>query len=190
MSQPRLRLVTFVVLVSLAATSSACIKAPPIAVVDNRTALEIQAAGEYPVLEFESADAALRPDPSPVSGETIVSTSGGLAAVGADLEIFRVSETDAQFIDAMLLRGCLGEGEDGLLKYTPDPCDDAVEVSELLRAASRNNLHRRQVWEYLASQEPRMSTAEVRDAWRSVHLEQVRCGTWIEADAEWTQKTC
>ena len=97
---------------------------------------------------------------------------------------------DAQFIDSMLMRGCLGEGEDGLLKYTPDHCDESVEVSELLRAASRNNLHRRQVWEYLAAQNTDRSTAEVRDAWRSVHLEQVRCGTWIEENESWTQKTC
>jgi hypothetical protein len=88
------------------------------------------------------------------------------------------------------VRGCLGEGEDGLLEYTPDHCDETVEVSELLRAASRNNLHRRQVWEYLAAKRTDRSTVEVRDAWRSVHLEQVPCGTWIEEDGAWTQKTC
>jgi hypothetical protein len=172
-----------------AATQTACIKAPPIVVVDNRTALEAQAAGEYPELEFQSADATLRPGPTPVSGQEIASKAG-LSAAGADLDLFDVSQSDAQLIDTMLVRGCLGEGKDGLLKYTPDHCDETVEVSELLRAASRNNLHRRQVWEYLAAKRTNRSTVEVRDAWRSVHLEQVRCGTWIEEDGAWTQKTC
>jgi len=172
-----------------ASTQTGCIKAPAIAVVDNRTALEIQAAGEYPELEFQSANATLRPGPTPVSGQDLVSKAG-LAAAGADLDLFEVSETDAQLIDAMLVRGCLGEGEDGLLKYTPDRCDQTVEVSELLQAAGRNNLHRRQIWEYLATKTTNRSTVEVRDAWRSVHLEQVRCGAWIEEDGVWTQKTC
>ncbi len=166
-----------------------CIKTAPIAVVDNRTALEVQASGEYPELQFQGTDAVLEPGPSPVSGNEIVSKAG-LSAAGHDLDLFAVSESDAQFIDAMLVSGCLGEGEDGLLQYIPDHCDQSVEVSEILRAASRNNLHRRQVWEYLASQAEGHSAAAARDAWRSVHLEQVRCGTWIEKDGAWTQKEC
>ncbi|MGB5810425.1 MAG: hypothetical protein WBG86_07845 [Polyangiales bacterium] len=166
-----------------------CIKAPAIAVMDNRTALEVQASGEYPELEFESANATLQPGPSPVSGKEIVSKAG-LSAAGHDLDLFTVSQSDAEFIDRMLVSGCLGEGEDGLLKYTPDYCNDEVEVSDLLRAASRHNLHRRQVWEYLAAHGNAKSAVTARDAWRSVHLEQVRCGVWIERDGAWTQKTC
>lgn len=172
-----------------AALASSCIKTAPIAVVDSRTALEIQAAGEYPVLEFEGADAALEPGPSPASAKQIVSKSG-LAAASQDLDLFTVSERQARLIDSMLLLGCLGEGEDGLLEYTPDRCDDDVEVSELLRAASRTNLHRRQVWEYLASKRADTSVEAARKAWRSVHLEQVRCGIWIEQGGKWTQKVC
>lgn len=166
-----------------------CIKAPPIAVVDSRTSLEIQAAGEYPELEFQSTDAALEPGPSPLSANELVSKAG-LAAAGRDLELFSVSETQAQFIDTMLLLGCLGEGEDGLLQYLPDRCAEDVEVSELLRASSRTNLHRRQIWEYLAARRLGASTAAARDAWRSVHLEQVRCGTWIARAGKWEQKAC
>jgi hypothetical protein len=169
--------------------SVGCIKTEPIAVVDNRTALEIQAAGEYPVLEFESTDAALEPGPSPASAKEIVSKSG-LAAAGSDLDVFAVSESQARFIDTMLLLGCLGEAEDGLLQYTPDRCNDDVEVSELLRAASRSNLHRRQVWEYLSSKRADASIEKARRAWRAVHLEQVRCGTWVEQGGKWTQKVC
>jgi hypothetical protein len=166
-----------------------CIKAPPIAVVDNRTALEIQAAGEYPVLEFETTDAALEPGPTPASAKEIASKSG-LAAAGQDLDVFIVSESQALFIDSMLILGCLGEGENGLLEYTPNRCSEDVEVSELLRAASRNNLHRRQIWQYLASKRENGSIQAATKAWRSVHLEQVRCGTWIEQDGTWTQKAC
>lgn len=166
-----------------------CIKAPAIAVVDNRTALEVQASGEYPELDFGSVDAVLQPGPSPVSGKEIVSKAG-LSAAGHDLELFTVSQSDAQFIDSLLLQGCLGEGQNGLLKYTPDHCEDDEQVSEILRAASRNNLHRRQVWEYLASKSKGGSAAAARDAWRSVHLEQVRCGTWIEENGRWKQKSC
>jgi hypothetical protein len=158
-------------------------------VVDNRTALEVQASGEYPELQFDGANAALEPGPSPVSAKEIVSKAG-LSAAGHELDLFSVSESDARFIDAMLESGCLGEGEDGLLQYTPDHCDQSVELSEILRAASRNNLHRRQVWEYLASQTEGRSPAAARDAWRSVHLEQVRCGSWIQKDGAWTQKEC
>ena len=173
----------------IAGTVAACFKAPAIAVVDNRTALEIQAAGEYPELEFQSADAVLEPKPSPVSGEEIVAKTGS-SSMDSSLVLFTLSQSDAQFIDTMLLKGCLGEGEDGLLQYTPDRCKESVQVSEVLRVASRNNLHRRQVWEYLASQGNSDSAVEAKDAWRSVHLEQVRCGTWIEEDGSWAQKTC
>ncbi len=184
------RLRTFTLLVAAGTlTGPGCIKAPPIAVVDNRTSLEIQAAGEYPELEFQSTDAALQPGPSPVSGKEIVSKAG-LAAAGHDLDLFNVSETQAQFIDMMLLLGCLGEGDDGLLEYLPNRCGDDVDVSELLRASSRVNLHRRQIWEYLASKTSDGSVAVARDAWRSVHLEQVRCGTWIERSGKWEQKVC
>jgi len=170
-------------------TGQACIKAPAIAVIDNRTSLEIQAAGEYPELEFQSVDAALEPGPSAMSTKEIVSKAG-LAAAGHDLDLFSVSETQTQFIDMMVLLGCLGEGDDGLLEYLPDRCGDDVDVSELLRASSRVNLHRRQIWEYLASRRPDGSTAAARDAWRSVHLDQVRCGTWVEQSGEWEQKAC
>ena len=178
-----------VLFVACATLASSCIKTAPIAVVDNRTALEIQAAGEYPVLEFEGADAALVPGPSPASAKEMVSKSG-LAAAGQDLDLFVVSESQARFIDSMLLLGCLGEAENGLLEYTPDRCSDDVEVSELLRAASRNNLHRRQVWEYLASKRADASVDAARRAWRTVHLEHVRCGTWIEQGGKWAQKAC
>ncbi|MEM7436882.1 MAG: hypothetical protein AAF436_17140 [Myxococcota bacterium] len=189
MNTPARRHILAVLGVTFTLAGFGCIKAPPIAVMDNRTALEVQASGEYPELEFESVDASLHPGPSAVSGQEIVDKAG-LSAAGHDLDLFAVSQSDAQFIDTMTMRGCLGEGEDGLLKYTPDSCDDDVEVSELLRAASRNNLHRRQVWEYLALQSPDRSTTKARDAWRSVHLEQVRCGAWVETDGVWTQKTC
>jgi hypothetical protein len=180
--------VTLAVLAS-ASTWQGCIKAPPIAVVDSRTSLEIQASGEYPELEFQSSDAALEAGPSPVSAKEIASKAG-LAAAGHDLDLFAASETQVQFIDTMLVLGCLGEGEDGLLEYLPDRCADDVDVSELLRASSRTNLHRRQVWEYLASRTPGGSSTAARDAWRSVHLEQVRCGTWIERAGRWEQKAC
>jgi hypothetical protein len=170
-------------------SGAACIKTDPIAVVDNRTVLELQASGEYPELQFQGADAVLEPGPSPVSGKELYSKAG-LSAADHELALFAVAESDAQFIDAMLVSGCLGEGEDGLLQYIRDHCDPDFEVSEILRAASRNNLHRRQVWEYLASQVEGRSAAEARDAWRSVHLEQVRCGTWIEKDGAWMQKEC
>jgi hypothetical protein len=185
-----MRLRTLVLLIAVVTLSGpGCIKAPPIAVVDNRTSLEIQAAGEYPELEFQGTDAALHPGPSPVSAKEIVSKSG-LAAAGQDLELFSVSQTQAQFIDTMLLLGCLGEGEEGLLEYLPDRCGDDVDVSELLRASSRVNLHRRQIWEYLASKKPNSSATAARNAWRSVHIEQVRCGTWIERSGKWEQKAC
>ena len=185
--RPAAHSLLLVLLVTLA--GAGCIKAPPIAVVDNRTALEVQASGEYPELQFDSADAALQPGPSPVSAKGLVSKAG-LSAAGHGLDLFSVTESDAQFIDKMLVSGCLGEGEDGLLRYMPDHCDQSVEVSEILRAASRNNLHRRQVWEYLATRSEGRSPAAARDAWRSVHLEQVRCGTWIEKDGAWVQKEC
>ncbi|MFA9471725.1 MAG: hypothetical protein ACERNK_14225, partial [Deltaproteobacteria bacterium] len=102
-------------LLVLLLAGAGCIKTPPIAVVDNRTALELQASGEYPELQFDAADAALEPGPSPVSAKEIVSKAGLSAAA---LDLFAVSESDAQFIDAMLVSGCLGEAEDGLLQYT------------------------------------------------------------------------
>ena len=98
----RLAKMSMLATLTLAVVGSACIKAPPIAVIDNRTALEVQASGEYPVLEFQGTDAALQPGPSPVSAKEIVSKAG-LSAAGHDLDLFAVSQSDARFIDSMLL---------------------------------------------------------------------------------------
>jgi len=166
-----------------------CVRAE-VAVVSQHTALERQAAGEYPEGEQRLDNAAIEPGPEAIPREALAATGEG-GQLGVVAQLVARAETDDERIEALLEARCLGEGEDGLLAPRPDDCRIDVDPDEVGRLSARENLHRRQVWEFLAEQSPGRTTDEARVAWRELHLMRVPCGALVELRAgSWTEKEC
>ncbi len=182
-------LAAFAALAALAGIS-ACVKAPNISVVDSKTALERQAAGEYPTLENDLGQAGASPRAEPIPGEELTNGTDDTATLGDVARLYADSTQDADWIDQMLVEGCIGEASSGLLEPTPDQCSIRVDEAERVRILGRANLHRRQVWRYLAEQRPEASPAQIRAAWRKNHVERVVCGGLLETDGQWKAKPC
>lgn len=164
---------------------------PQVMVVDQKTALERQAAGGYPGLENELEQAGLAPAPEPFTRQelALVSERRGEAVLGEIGELYARGEADAEVIDRYLLQKCLGEARSGLLVPRPTDCVGAADTSELARVLGRENLHRHQLWELLA-REQGASLEQVREVWHTLHLEQVVCNGLIERASGWEPKPC
>ena len=166
--------------------------APKVVVVDQRTALEQQAAGGYPALENDLEQAGMAPAPESFAREQLAagreqSSSGPLGELA---ELYAKSESDADAIDRLLLQRCIGEALSGLLVPRPSDCIGATDATEMARLLGRENLHRRQLWQLLAS-ERSVSVDRVQPAWRELHVQQVVCGALTESSAgAWGPKTC
>jgi len=170
---------------------SACVQ-PNVVVVDQKTALEEQAAGGYPTLENDLEQAGLTVAPEPFAREELASgrERTGRAALGELAELYVKVESDADAIDQLLLRGCIGEARTGLLVPRPSECIGATDATELTRLVGRENLHRRQIWQLLA-REQQVTVERATEAWRVLHLEQVVCGGLVEKGADvWEPKSC
>ena len=163
---------------------SACVHPPNIVVVDRATALEMEAAGKYPRLDRELETAAVGGRPAPLTREQL--EKGGQPRPPLD----ESENTDAERVDELLVIACLGEGSDGSLVETQKTCaiKNVPHMGTLLERANRD---RAQVWEWLRTQRPARSMAEVRRAWREVHLRGLPCGAQVQrADGGWEKKKC
>ena len=172
-------------------SSSACV-APNVVVVDQKTALEQQAAGGYPALENELEQAGMSASPEPFAREELAGgrERSGRGPLGELAELYAKSESDAEAIDRLLLSRCIGEATSGLLEPRPNECVGAADANEMARLLGRENLHRRQLWQLMAK-ERQASVADAQSVWRALHLEQVVCGGLVEASAgSWGPKSC
>ena len=162
----------------------ACIKAPDIVVIDRATALEREAAGDYPRLQRELERAGTHPRPSALTREQ-------LESIGMPRPVLEEeSGSDAERIDALLKDRCLGEALDGTLVETRESCA-VKEVPHMNALVERANRDRLQIWEWLKAQRPQRTLEEVRRAWREVHLRGVVCGGQVQqGDGSWTAKKC
>ena len=162
----------------------ACVRAPNVVIVDRATALEMEAAGKYPRLDRELESAAVGGRPAPLSRDDLVKA-------GQPRPPLDESETtDAERVDELLVIACLGEASDGGLVETQKTCaiKNIPHMGTLLERANRD---RAQVWEWLRTQRPARSMAEVRRAWREVHLRGLPCGAQVQrADGGWEKKKC
>jgi hypothetical protein len=169
----------------------ACVN-PNVVVVDQKTALEHQAAGGYPALENDLEQAGMAPAPEPFAREELASgrERNGSGPLGELATLYAKSESDAEAIDRLLLQRCIGEARSGLLEPRPSDCIGATDTTEMTRLLGRENLHRRQLWQLIAS-ERKLSVDRVPPVWRELHLGQVVCGGLIETDAGgWGPKSC
>lgn len=178
-------------LVLVAAALAGCV-APNVVVVDQKTALEQQAAGGYPALENNLEQAGMAPAPEPFAREELASRreQSGSGPLGELAELYAKSESDADAIDRLLLQHCIGEALSGLLEPRPSDCVGVTDSTEMTRLLGRENLHRRQAWQLLAKQRE-ASVERVQLVWREKHVEQVVCGGLVESQSgSWGPKSC
>jgi hypothetical protein len=180
-------------LVLLASAASGCVHAGDVVLLDRKTVLEEQASGELHPLENDLREAAIVPR----GGEF---TRAELEEAGADLsegtlsrviEVGALVRTEAELIDDLLVRRCVGEGHSGLLVETPRSCLGRTDESRSSAAVQRVNRARRQLWRYLHEKRPEVPEPELRATWRRLHLESVVCGGQVQdEDGKWQIKRC
>jgi hypothetical protein len=173
--------------------TAGCIKAPNVVVLDHKTALEQQAAGEYIDLEAELLQAGLAHKGEDIARSQLEQQQIDLqdSSLGEIARIYSAVRTDAQWLDSLLVARCIAEGLDGLLQETPERCQQDVDRGELARVIGRANLSRRQIWQVIQKHQPGASLEQVRDTWRGLHLKRVVCGGQIQRAAQnWEQKKC
>lgn len=170
-----------------------CIKAPNVTLVDRKTALEEQASGTYIPLEGELSQAGVSARPVPY-------TRGQLEAAGVpvgkgDEELAQAdAATDADQIDQLLTRRCVGEALDATLVETPKTCTAPLPPQQQARLLEVENRRRWQIWRALLAiksstgKEPTVD--ELRKTWRTVHLGEVICGGQVEIEGGWEVKKC
>jgi hypothetical protein len=168
------------------AALAGCVKAPEFVMTDRATALEQQAGGSFDELEQRLDRAGAEPRP-------VQLTPDQLAALGirpAPL-IDATQLTDADRLDALLARHCVGEGKDGAIVETRDACHGGADPQEVATLVERVNRARRQLWRWMHDRQPSASIDDLRTAWRDAHLRNVVCGGWVEGgDGKWQEKTC
>jgi hypothetical protein len=174
-------------LLLLAAFASAgCIRAPEIVMVDRATALEEQASGSFKDVEQRLARAGMSPTPVPL-------TPNQLEELGIRPTplVENIGKTQADRVDELLRRHCVGEGRDGLLVETRKLCQGGRLLAEDVALVERVNRARLQLWQWMRTVRPGVSEESMRHNWQQVHAKGVVCGGWVEADdGTWGEKKC
>jgi hypothetical protein len=173
-------------IVAAALVSIGCVNPPSIIMVDRATALEHQAGGSYPILENRLAHKSVAGQPLPITPDQLEM----LARTTPPL-VDRLDMTDADRIDDLLERHCVGEGADGSLIDTPDVCRGVTEHEDVLVLIDRANRGRAQLWRRLQEQRPGAALTDVRKDWHATHMRGVVCGGWIQSESgDWHEKPC
>lgn len=179
-------------LVILLLALGGCIKAPDVVLVDRQTLLEEQAAARMPAAAAANAQAGLAAGPAPLtSGELAKSGWHTDAAHDAIAALYGGWLDEAETLDQLLLRHCIGEAADASLIATTDACSGALDLADVGRRLEKANRSRRQIWLYVQQQRPQASDAEVRAAWRLQRQKALACGAWWQRDDRgWEAKAC
>jgi hypothetical protein len=169
-----------------ALAASGCIRAPEIVMVDRATALEEQAAGSFKDVEQRLARAGMSPTPVPL-------TPNQLEDLGMQPPplVENLGRTQADRVDELLRRHCVGEGKDGLLVDTRRQCQSGRLSSDDAALMERVNQARQQLWRWMRTVRPGVPEDSLRQSWQRVHAEGVVCGGWVQAgDGTWGEKKC
>ncbi|MBW2703308.1 MAG: DUF1318 domain-containing protein [Deltaproteobacteria bacterium] len=168
-----------------------CISAPQVVLLDHKTALEVQAAGEFYALEGELLQAGMQARAEDIPGSKLQDAGKKKGPLGQLAQLSSSVVSDAVLVDELLRAHCIGEASDGLLVLRPDDCRMDVDASEQTRVLERQNLHRRQLWRSLGQLEPKAGQAEVKKAWRVRNLQRSVCGALVQQeDGKWEAKKC
>ena len=178
---------------ALAILTTACIRPPDVVLLDGKTVLEEQASGELHPLENDLREEAIVP-------RGVELTRAQLDEAGTDLSrgtlssvvrIHGLLRAEADAVDDLLVRRCVGEALSGLLVETPRTCAGRRQEGRVTATIQRVNRGRRQLWRYLHEQRPAASEADVRATWRRHHLRVVVCGGQVQADdGRWEVRGC
>lgn len=163
-----------------------CISAPEIVMVDRATALEEQASGSFKDVEQRLARAGMSPTPVPL-------TPNQLEELGIQPTplVENLGRTQADRVDELLRRHCVGEGKDGLLVDTRRRCQAGRLTSDDVALMERVNRSRLQLWKWMRTVRPAATEEALRQSWHQMHAEGVVCGGWVEAaDGTWGEKKC
>ncbi|HYH96409.1 DUF1318 domain-containing protein [Hyalangium sp.] len=163
-----------------------CIRAPEIVMVDRATALEEQASGSFKDVERRLARAGMSPRPVPL-------TPNQLEELGLQPTplVENIGRTQADRVDELLRRHCVGEGRDGLLVDTRRHCQAGRLSADDVALVERVNRARLQLWQWMRTLRPSAPEESLRRSWQQVHAEGVICGGWVEsADGTWGEKKC
>lgn len=177
---------TRAVLLWAALVAPGCISAPEIVMVDRATALEEQASGSFKDVEQRLARAGMNPTPVPL-------TPNQLEELGIQPTplVENLGKTQADRVDELLLRHCVGEGKDGLLVESRRRCRAGRLTADDVALVERVNRSRLQLWKWMRTQRPDASEESLRQSWHRVHAEGVVCGGQVEAaDGTWGEKKC
>lgn len=167
-----------------------CVKAPDVIIVDRRTALEEQAAGSFRGLEDDLEQAGLLPRAVPLTGAAL-EAAGVRHGNAIDETGEAAGSPDALRADGLLVARCIGEALDGTLVLTVERCTGTIDVPQVNALLERLNRGRRQLWQWLATKQPRRTPAEIQATWRTTHVEGVVCGGQLQkADGSWEAKPC
>lgn len=163
-----------------------CIRAPNIVLVDRATALEQQASGSFGELEQKLTRSGITPRPVPLTPDQLEA----LGIVPPPL-VDNAELTDADRIDDLLARHCIGESRDGTLIDTPRRCQGAADRAVVVELVDRTNRARAQLWRWMHDQRPEATLDDLKRAWRKAHLHGLVCGGWLQRDdGGWEAKKC
>ncbi|CCE25516.1 MULTISPECIES: DUF1318 domain-containing protein [Methylotuvimicrobium] len=187
------RFTIFSISFALALSLAACISAPDVVLLDRKTILEEQAAGELLTLANALRESAIVPQAVPY-------TRGQLEAAGTDLshdalgrlvQLQQIPLSEIDYLDNLLVGRCIGEARSGLLIETPATCTGPAATVRTSAAVQRVNRSRKQLWRYLQEHNPESSSVQIRDIWRQRHLQALVCGGQVQQDSgEWDIKQC
>ncbi len=180
------------IVLALALAGAGCISVPSVVVVDRKTALEMQAAGEYAPSAAASTGNGMSPGATALSRATLLE-AGAESRAGFDglTEPWTVFRTDADATDELMTRKCLGESRDATIVERRETCLGEVDAAVVAGLVQRANRAREQVWRWLAAKAPGRDETAVRAAWRSIRLDEVPCGAPVQAgDGRWESKAC
>jgi hypothetical protein len=169
-----------------------CISVPSVVVVDRKTALEAQAAGEYAAREEDLLRASLAAGPTPLSRQALEASGAPARGTYDDLvEPWTVFRTDGDATDDLLARRCLGEAADGTLVERPETCAGETDRAAVAALVQRGNRARQQVWVWLGARSKGRTEDDVRQAWRASRLDEVPCKAPVQAaSGTWEDKRC
>lgn len=171
-----------------------CITVPDVVLVENKTALEKQASGEFRSLDLELQRAGLNAGPENITRGQLDGKNKDLreSTLGEIVRLYSAVQSDAERIDHFLVAQCLGEANTGFLVETRDQCTEDINPAEVTALLERSNRNRRQIWRDVMAK-VKMGSPEnsVRNSWRKRYLQRVVCGAQIEdKTGQWEVKKC
>ena len=172
---------------------SGCITVPDVVLVENKTALEKQAAGEYRSLELELQRASLKGGPEHITKSQLQGKNVDLreSTLGEIVRLYSSVQSDSERVDHYLVAQCIGEARSGLLAETRELCTEDVDPVEVNSLLERSNRNRRQLWrDVIARVKKNASEESVRNAWRKRHLQRLICGGLLEGENGWETRQC